>query len=159
MAQLPAWRGTVRITFLPILLVAMSLGGWASTTLDRETFKSYHLHQQRTVNIGDVFLADQDGTVETRKEWVGILNAPDGWRVNKVYSKDWIRKELIYSGRNGNTVEVSYREFRGGYAAPAFYQNLKYDLDQSKVIRFQKFTVEVLAATNESITYKVTGDR
>lgn len=143
---------------MPIICAAW-LAGCASTTLDRETFKSYHLHQQRTASIGDVFLADQDGTVETRKEWVGILNSPDGWRVNKVYSKDWVRKELIYSGRTGNTIEVSYREFRGGYAAPAFFQNLKYDLDRSKIVRFQKFTVEVLAATNESITYKVTGDR
>ena len=141
------------------IVVAMALAACASTTLDRETFKSYYLHQQRTVNIGEAFLVDQDGTVETRREWVGILNSPDGWRENKVYSKDWIRKELIYSGRTGNTLEVSYREFRGGYAAPAFFQNLKYDLDRSKVLRFQKFTVEVLSATNESITYKVIGDR
>lgn len=87
------------------------------------------------------------------------MNAPDGWRVSKVYSQDRIRKELIYSGRSRNTIEVSYREFRGGLAAPAFFQNLKYDLDQSNILRFQQFTIEVVSATNESIAYKVIGDR
>ena len=149
----------MRIAGLMPILVVVLLAGCASTTLNRETFKSYSLHQQRTINIGDVFLVDQDGTVETRREWVGILYSPDGWRENKIYSKDWIRKELIYSGRNGNAIDVSYREFRGGYAAPAFFQNVKYDLDRSNIVRFQKFTVEVVSATNESITYKVIGDR
>lgn len=67
-------------------------------------------------------------------------------------------RELIYSGKSGTTVEVAYREFRGGYAAPAFSQNLKYDLQGSAVISFQEFRIKVLEATNNAITYQVVSD-
>ena len=72
--------------------------------------------------------------VEKVKTWVGLLNSPDGWKIEKRYSEDFYRKELIYSGRSGNTIEISYREFRGGLAAQAFYQNIKYDLSESRLL-------------------------
>jgi hypothetical protein len=55
-------------------------------------------------------------------------------------------------------LEVGYREFRGGMAAPAFFQSLKYDLSESKVIQFQRFRIEVLQVDNQKITYKILGD-
>ena len=110
-------------------------------------------------SVGTAFLVDQDGTVETRKTWVGLLYAEDGYKVETIYSRDFLRRELIYSGRSGSTVEVAYREFRGGYAAPAFSQNLKYDLRESAVISFQEFRIKVIEATNNSITYQVVSDR
>ena len=69
-----------------------------------------------------------------------------------------LRVGVIYGGRSGRTIEVSYREFRGGLAAPAFSQNLKYDLATSKVIRFQKFQIDVQKADNQSITYMILSD-
>jgi hypothetical protein len=111
-----------------------------------------------TTSIGDAFLVDQDGTVETLKTWVGILYSPDGWKVEQRYSRDWVKKELLYSGKTGNTIEIGYREFRGGYAAPAFYQNLKYDLSESKTIRFQNFKIDVLEADNQKLKFKIVAD-
>ena len=43
-------------------------------------------------------------------------------------------------------------------AAPAFFQNLKYDLKESKTIRFQRFQVEVLEADNNTIKSKLIAD-
>jgi hypothetical protein len=134
------------------------LAACASTVVDRKTSKSYSLGRTATAIIGDAFLVDQAGSVETVKVWVGIINSPDGWKTEERYSRDFIRKELLYSGRTGNTIEVSYREFRGGLAAPAFFQSVKYDLSQSNVIRFQRFVIEVVKADNQSITYKVISD-
>jgi hypothetical protein len=111
-----------------------------------------------TATIGEAFLVDQDGSIKTVKSWVGILNSPDGWKIDKRYSDDFIRRELLYSGRSGSTIEISYREYRGGLAATAFSQALKYDLSASSVIRFQRFVIEVITADNQSITYKVVSD-
>jgi hypothetical protein len=90
---------------------------------------------------------------------VGLLNSPNGYAVREQYSADYLRRELLYSGRSGSTVEITYREFRGGMAAQPFYQNLKYDLSASSQIRFQNFAIDVIAADNQSIRYKIVSDR
>ena len=69
-----------------------------------------------------------------------------------------MRRELIYSGVSGNTIEISYREYRGGYAAPAFYQSVKYDLSESRTVRFQNFQIEILSATNQGISWRLLRD-
>ena len=66
--------------------------------------------------------------------------------------------ELIYSGLAGNVVRIVYREYVDNLARPAFQQELQYDLDDSKTIRFRSVIIEVLAATNQTIQYKVVAD-
>ncbi|MBI3245016.1 MAG: hypothetical protein HYZ50_00740 [Deltaproteobacteria bacterium] len=116
------------------------------------------MNETKSSTVGNPFLTDQKGTLKQVKYWVGLLNSPDGWKIDEVYSPDYVRKELIYSGISGKTIEVSYREYRGGLAAPAFFQNLKYDLSTSKVVRFQNFSIEVIGADNNSIIYKILSD-
>lgn len=145
--------------YICLLIVILGLlSGCATTTLERKTFKSYSVGKTATATIGEPFLIDQNGSVEKVKTWVGVFNSPDGWRVEDRYSRDFVRKELIYAGKSGNTIEISYREFRGGFAAPAFFQNIKYDLIESKIVRFQKFQIEIQNADNQSITYKILND-
>lgn len=62
-----------------------------------------------------------------------------GWKIEERHAVDFASRELIHAGRSGSTIEISYRELRGGWAAPAFFQNLKYDLSESSVMRFQRF--------------------
>jgi len=146
------WRVIVAVS------VALVLTSCASTILERKSFKSYSLGTVATATIGDAFLVDQDGSIEKVKTWVGLINSPDGWKTEERYSRDFVRKELLYSGRSGNTIEISYREFRGGFAAPAFFQNVKYDLSESGIIKFQRFVIDVIKADNQSITYKIVSD-
>lgn len=141
------------------MICAALLSGCASTVLESKRFQSYEIGQTKTATIGDAFLVDQDGELIKTKQWVGLINSPDGWGITSHYSANFIRKELLYSGRTGNTIEIAYREFRGGFAAPAFSQNLKYDLSESRTIQFQKFSIEVINADNQRITYKVLNDR
>jgi len=140
------------------MATTFTLLGCATTTLEKKTFKSYSVGREATATIGEAFLVDQSGSVEKVKIWVGLLFSSDGWKVVESYSKDFVRTELLYSGKSANTIEVSYREFRGGFAAPAFSQNLEYDLAESKVVRFRRFTIEVLRADNQTITYKILSD-
>lgn len=123
--------------------------------------QSYSLNNIKTTSTGEAFLVAETGVITRTKSWVGILRSPDGsgWEIYDEHSPDWRSKELIYSGISGKTIEVAYREFRRGYAALAFSQNLKYDLSASKIIRFQNFEIEVLGADNNSITTRVLKDR
>src|SRR5262245_48226208 len=100
--------------FNVLLSLLLSLAGCASTVLEKQTYKSYTLGRVTTATIGDAFLVDQNGSIEKVKTWVGIINSPDGWKTEERYSRDFVRKELLYSGRSGQTIEVAYREFRGG---------------------------------------------
>jgi len=146
------------IRLVPVLLSILFTSGCATTVLESRAFKSYSLGETKTAAVGEAFLVDQSGTVQKVKKWVGIMNSPDGWQVTEEYSKDFLRKELLYGGKSGSTIEISYREYRGGYAAPAFFQNLKYDMKESEVIRFQNFTIQIIGADNEKITYQILRD-
>lgn len=77
-------------------------------------------------------------------------------RVN--YIKGYLNQELVYSGKNGNEIKITYREYtEDGLAKPAFYQDLTYDLRES-IIRFKKFKLELLKASNEQIEFRVLED-
>jgi hypothetical protein len=63
--------------------------------------------------------------------------------------------ELIYTGKNKDTLHITYREYSPeDLARTAFFQNLTYPAD-AKVIRFKGFKIMVDEATSESITFKV----
>ena len=159
MARLDATSvGVCMRIVLPLVTAVLLVSGCASTTIESKAFKSYQVGQEKTATIGDVFLIDQTGYITKTRQWVGIMNSPDGWKVTDVPSIDYMRKELLYSGRSGNTIKVGYREYRGGLAAQAFYQALEYDLSASRTITFQKFRMHIVAATNEKITYVVLND-
>ncbi len=65
------------------------------------------------------------------------------------------QQSLIYSGRVGDTIRVSYREFSGSMARSAFTNEAEYDLSSSNIIAYRGARIEVLDANNEEIRYKV----
>jgi hypothetical protein len=68
------------------------------------------------------------------------------------------RRELIYTGRSGSTIGVTYREFAHDLARPAFFQDLKYDLDDSDIVVYRDWRLRVLEANNQHIRFAVTDD-
>ncbi len=66
--------------------------------------------------------------------------------------------ELIYNGKDGNNIKVSYREYKDDMARPAFFQDLTYNLKESDIIRYKNYKIKVHKATNEEISYTVTED-
>lgn len=65
------------------------------------------------------------------------------------------QQTLIYSGKIGNKINISYREFSSNLARPAFNNDVEYDLSESKTIGYKGSLLEVIKATNQDITYKV----
>lgn len=65
---------------------------------------------------------------------------------------------LIYNGKDSNVIRIQYREFIDDISRPAFYQDLTYDLKESKIFRFKNFKIEVFKSTNEEIEYAILED-
>lgn len=65
------------------------------------------------------------------------------------------RQTLLYSGRVGDKLKISYREFSNDIARPAFNNEVEYDFSTSKTIGYKDAILEVINADNNSITYKV----
>ena len=92
------------------------------------------------------------------KKWVGLFYSSDGWKYSKEATDDSFKEELIYTGRSGNTIHISYREYKKDFARPAFYHELTYDLGQSDIIYFRDYRIRVLNATNAYIRFLVLSD-
>jgi hypothetical protein len=65
------------------------------------------------------------------------------------------QQEFIYSGKSGNVVKFTYREFTNDMARPAFNQDVQYDLTESNEIGFKGARFLVLNATNTKLEYKL----
>jgi hypothetical protein len=68
---------------------------------------------------------------------------------------DSIKKELLYDGKSGTTLRLSYREFVRDMARPAFTQELTYDIRDDRTIGFRDARIEVIEANNTNIRYRV----
>lgn len=72
-----------------------------------------------------------------------------------VQDQESFQMTLLYSGKIGNKINLSYREFSGSLARAAFSNAVEYDLSESSVLSYKGSLIEVLEATNQIIRYKV----
>lgn len=128
-------------------------GACATTSCQRNDYKSYVVGWEATTSTGSEMFFDQNGCAVGQRFWTGLLNSPDGWMTAQTMSDDCSRNELICSGASGTAIGPIHREFRQGYAAPAFYQSVKCDFAQSKTVQAQNYAQDILAAdTSRSST-------
>ena len=73
-------------------------------------------------------------------------------------SSGFINFELIYSGKDANSINLHYREYTPDNLIRAAYsQDLKYPAD-SKSIRFKNIQMQIYEATSEHLRYSVDKD-
>lgn len=149
---LPEFIPIKSTTLLCLVAACLSVTGCATQTINRTETQSYRVGQRVEAAPGGLLLSAQSGEIRTIRRWVGVLYSSDGWQTTTAHDSNFLRKELLYSGISGTTIEIGYREFRGGYAAPAFYQSAKYDLSVSREISFQNFRLRVETADNNGMT-------
>jgi hypothetical protein len=56
---------------------------------------------------------------------------------------------------NNSVIKLSYREFTGDMARPAFTVDVSYDLGESDEIAYKQVRLKILEASNTSITYMI----
>lgn len=74
---------------------------------------------------------------------------------NCLSPKDEFRRELIYSGRSGTTISLTYREFSDDMARPAFSQELRYDIGAEPEVGFRGARIRIIEASNTSLKYLI----
>lgn len=77
---------------------------------------------------------------------------------SELYLDGSFKYSIYYNGKADGAIKLQYREYLNDMARIAFYQDLTYDLTESKIIRFKNYRIEVIKATNEEIEYKVISD-
>ncbi|MCL4873906.1 hypothetical protein KJ039_07485 [bacterium] len=81
---------------------------------------------------------------------------PEGvLKMKAFYKRGSLRRELSYSGRQGNSIRMAYREYRRGMDVPSVSEELVYDLPGQGLVRFKGMEIEVLEATRNGIRYIV----
>lgn len=68
---------------------------------------------------------------------------------------DNFQRQLLYEGKVGNELRLSYREFRGDLARPAFSQELTFDLGGGSIVGIKGARLEVLEVNNLGIRYRM----
>jgi hypothetical protein len=115
---------------------------------------SYNIGEEKMAVVGSEIV--QGGCFAAR--WnpsgaiVRLLRDP----YDDTYFTPWIDKELLYAGREGDTLHITYREYSiNGIARTPFFQQVYYDLKRSNEIIFQDWTIQVIDANNQQIRFKV----
>jgi len=144
----------ILILFLLLPLLA-SCGGWTSKCTKRTT---YNLAEEKTVSVGSEMVAN--GCFGVRYEPYGLnrdlFNKAAYNAVDPYFAPD---KELVYSGRTGDALHITYREYtHREYIKPAFTQHVQYDLQSSDMVGFQGWLLQIINANNQTITFKVVKD-
>lgn len=70
--------------------------------------------------------------------------------------RDGFKYDLIYQGRDDDTIHIAYREYTDDLVRSAFSQRLSYTMQgDDNLIQFKDVEIEVEKATNRNIKYRV----
>jgi hypothetical protein len=144
----------------PVVIAWLSLTGCLPKAVRvQDVQKNYVLGEVQRVNVGaPIIVLEQTDLLKERRP-TGCIPTPfpQAWE-NVVVRDGSFRQTLIYGGRSGSIITVSYREYMTDLARPAYYQDVQYDLTLSDTIVFRHFRLRVVDASNESIEYVVLAD-
>ena len=70
-------------------------------------------------------------------------------------SSESLQKALVYGGMSGNKIKIGYREIWMHIVRPSELQFVEYNLSKSKIVESHGARIEVLDATDKSISYRV----
>lgn len=118
----------------------------------------------------DGYFTHKRGSITERGKDKNQLDKPIKYEVitkNIYYPlQNSFKYEAIYQGRIGSKIKIMYREYyydfniKSFMIRPAFEQIIDYELneDSATLVGFKGLRIEVIKATNMSITYKIIKD-
>lgn len=88
------------------------------------------------------------------RKWNGSKNTYEIKTVSHIYLNNF-QMNLIYTGKRGKEISITYSERNDKWKYPSFTQNLTFDLSESRIIGIKGARIEVIEATNSNIHYKI----
>ena len=141
--------------FCPMLFISCSQG---DSVIVKQT-KSYTIGEDQKTNVGNSMVVRDSGKFIQKKKYIGTGGYGDeNWILTEERTGDSFKEELVYTGRSGDTIFVTYREYYSDLARPAFFQELRYDIGKSDIIVFKEYRIKILEATGEQIKFIILED-
>lgn len=144
-----------------ILLLPIIACGWKQQCTK---YTSYSLGEEKIAAVGSEMV--QTGCFASREDPMGLNRSL--WKRSSQVAPYWFQpyldRELLYAGREGDVLHITYREYSGrvtpegavgSYARTPFFQQVYYDLKTSDAVVFQDWVLKVLDANNQQIRFKV----
>jgi hypothetical protein len=127
----------------------LSLAAWVfGCSYQPYILRDYEVGKSKEVTVGSVMMAWGEGRERLSSTGTSSTIELD------------VRRELLYSGIAQNVVHIGYREYREWnstlVAAPAFYENLMYDISGSREIAFRDIKIEIEDANTQRVRFRVT---
>jgi hypothetical protein len=148
-----------------MMVLLVFLAGCATTGPEVKIDKNYQVGVEKHAAIGEAMVSQDHTTTlgtneQMAKTFAAVAAGPYAPppSADPCAMGDKFRQELIYTGRTGDTMKITYREYKCDLARPSFFQDLTYDLSQSSTVVFKNFKLNILKADNEGVTFTVTSD-
>lgn len=151
----------IKYAFYRYLFVAMVLifllSGCTSTAHKVFNEKSYTLGAPISVVSGQAIADELDGEVDSKRNWVGIMNSKDGWSgAWLTFSKDFLEKKLYFLGFDPPNLYLMMRRFEQGSDKPSYEDIQAFNLEASGFVRMGDYHLEVDVEENPPGKYRGT---
>jgi hypothetical protein len=138
-------------------LVVLKNDGLSGIDLPKGKYKFGSENSERIQFIGngkDVYFYKDKKAICLNKNECGFSTLEYSMEGIFRESADSFQQKLLYNGKIGSKITLSYREFDNNMARPAFSNEVSYDLSESSILGYKGARIEVINATNTEITYK-----
>lgn len=120
-------------------------------------YKNFETGQPLRSTVGSVMIKIESGTKSEAQDKSKELTS-----IQKSFqfgSERGISQELVYIGKAGNVINITYREYsiEGGnkYIRDGFTEKFQYDISESNIISFRSLIIEIIEANSNEIKFKV----
>lgn len=120
-------------------------------------YKNFEVGKPLSATVGSVMIEIETGTKSEAQDKSKELTSIQ--KSFQIGSERGISQELIYNGKAGNIINITYREYSVGggnkYIREGFTEKFQYDISESNIISFRSLRIEVINANSNEIKFKV----
>ncbi|UCE71670.1 MAG: hypothetical protein JSU99_10365 [Nitrospiraceae bacterium] len=150
-------KTAVAVFVLSLFLVMLS--GCNKLKTKRSThIRSYTLNVEGQSVVGPPILISEFNTYGRSSQKHGLTEEQNAWQSYEFTTLDSYKEKLIYMGRSGDIIRVTYQHFKIDDPSPDYSQELTFDITSNALIQFKSYKIRVINATDQYIRFQVVGD-
>ncbi|UCH44662.1 MAG: hypothetical protein JSV11_10235 [Nitrospiraceae bacterium] len=150
-------KTAVAVFVLSLFLVMLS--GCNKLKTKRSThIRSYTLNVEDQSVVGTPILISEFNTYGRSSQKHGLTEEQNAWQSYEFTTLDSYKEKLIYMGRSGDIIRVTYQHFKIDDPSPDYSQELTFDITSNALIQFKSYKIRVINATDQYIRFQVVED-
>jgi len=120
--------------------------------------RSYSLNVEEQAILGTPILTSEFNTYGRTGQKFGLSEEQDFWKSFWFTTLDSYKEKLIFMGRSGDAVRVTYQHFKIDDPSPDYSEELTFDISSTDLIHFKQYKIRVINATDQYIRFQVIED-